>query len=44
MSILLNGYEQLMGYISQVEQMMVKVQGLQNVIEDLLPQSKLFDF
>jgi hypothetical protein len=42
MSILLYGYDQLMGCISQVEQMMVKIQGLQKV--DSPQQLKLLDF
>jgi hypothetical protein len=42
MSILLYSFEQLHGGISQVEQMMVKVEGLQKI--DSLPQFKLFDF
>jgi len=45
MSILLYCYKQLIECISQVEEMMmVKVQGLQKLEEDSLPQSKLFDF
>ena len=47
MSILLYGYQQLSKCISQVEQMMVKLETLQEVIEedDSPPQQlKLFDF
>jgi hypothetical protein len=43
MSILFHHYRQLTECIEQVEQMMVKVEGLQKV-EDSPTQSKLFDF
>ena len=42
MSILLQSFKQLHGCISQVEQLMVKVEGLQKI--DSPPQFKLFDF
>jgi hypothetical protein len=40
-SILLHGYEQLMEYSSQVEQMSTKVEGLEKTYSQ---QLKLFDF